>query len=388
MTQSSPTAETGPPSANRRKFVLPAWSIHLDGLVAPRLEVKDVRARLNDPAGLCAELGLVGACRRQLNGVMIACPWHDDSTPSCSVSLAESGTIRVKCFGCGVAGDALTLIARALDLDLQSQFQQILVEADRIASVLPITRLSPVVPAPTGPRVSSTDAVAKAVFDACPVRDGSEVAKYLAGRRLLAAAQRDGWGELRTGEEQVALYARLVSEFGRMTASSVGIFDEEGRVRFKDHSLLIPWRNEQGEIATIQRRLVCGGVPNVPKYVFPRDVPATVPYGIERLAEADPKAPITLVEGAVDVLAYRALAGRSESAGVVLGLPGVAPGRSRAMPWARGRVCRIGFDADEAGHRASKTLCDLLLAAGAIRVTRLLPNDGKDWAEALERWTL
>jgi DNA primase len=226
---------------------------------------------------------------------------------------------------------------------------------------------------------SAFNAIAKAVLAASPLT--GSVASYLAGRGLLSAAEAEGWGALGEASQHSALFAKAASIEGDEACVSSGLFDHEGRVPFAGHRLLIPWRNRDGTIATLQRRVIEGEGP--PKYVFPRWLGPTAPYGIERLNEATPEVPITLVEGAIDVLAYRELDLAADRGGVVLGLAGVSDGRASEMPWAKKRVVRIAFDGDTAGDRATLVYSELLHAAGATRVTRVRPQGAKDWAEML-----
>ena len=61
-----------------------------------------------DPAGLCMELGLIsgrGSFTRQARGVIVRCPAHEEKTPSCSVRVADDGTIACRCHACGWSGD-------------------------------------------------------------------------------------------------------------------------------------------------------------------------------------------------------------------------------------------------------------------------------------------
>ena len=84
-----------------------------------------VRSLLVDPVKLCSGLGLIEGAKRQSSGLLIRCPAHSERTASCSVTLGGDGTIRVRCFGCDLAGDALTLIAAARDLSARRDFTEV-----------------------------------------------------------------------------------------------------------------------------------------------------------------------------------------------------------------------------------------------------------------------
>ena len=69
------------------------------------------------PQGLLRVLGI--RFKGETGGTAkISCPWHEEKTPSCSISLGNSGDIIAKCFGgCGETADALKLIARVHNLE-------------------------------------------------------------------------------------------------------------------------------------------------------------------------------------------------------------------------------------------------------------------------------
>ena len=84
---------------------------------APRTsgDAEAIKGALTDVWRLVGALGLERAAKRQQGGrgAIICCPAHNERNPSCSVTLGPDGTIRVRCFACGFAGDALSLIAAA-----------------------------------------------------------------------------------------------------------------------------------------------------------------------------------------------------------------------------------------------------------------------------------
>ena len=90
-----------------------------------------IRYALNDARALCDALGLLEGhigrgWSKQAGGVMVRCPWHDEKSPSCSVTRGPDGTVRVRCFGCGATGDALTLIAEVQHIDRHRDFVEVL----------------------------------------------------------------------------------------------------------------------------------------------------------------------------------------------------------------------------------------------------------------------
>ena len=75
-------------------------------------EVVHLKRRLSDPGAVCLALGLATG-RTSLSGSWVSCPnpRHPDTRPSCLVSTGPAGTLRFKCFSCGVHGDVFDLIA-------------------------------------------------------------------------------------------------------------------------------------------------------------------------------------------------------------------------------------------------------------------------------------
>lgn len=95
-----------------------------------------VRSKLTDPHDLCNRLQLLKGSKRQHGGVLICCPVHGERNPSCSVTLASDGTIRVKCFACDFAGDALTLVSTCTGLSIRTQFREVLAMGAELAGDL------------------------------------------------------------------------------------------------------------------------------------------------------------------------------------------------------------------------------------------------------------
>lgn len=102
----------------------------------------ELRRHLADPRRLVAQLGLERGLKAQGRGVIICCPVHDDSTPSCSVRVATDGTIAAKCHGCGWSGDALSLIAAAHRLDVRGDFAKVANLAAELAGIEQLPRSS------------------------------------------------------------------------------------------------------------------------------------------------------------------------------------------------------------------------------------------------------
>jgi DNA primase len=358
------------------------------GPVTVRRDVKVVKVALADPSFVCAALGLDDGARAQPNGLMVCCPWHDDSNPSCSITIGADETLRAHCFACGHTADVLELIAKVRNLDIKKDFPGVLAAAARIAedfgagevsATVPKSGTSPTVPPGTFPRVAA------ALFAAAPIASSPEAQRYLSGRGLLGAAIADGWGALPTSPRAKGqIIAQIIALLGADAWMASGLANEAGHLKFPKHELIIFWRDADDRVTTLQRRVLHSGAESR-KYVFPSGRAPIQPYGVERLADDVATTDIAYVEGATDVLAYRALCAHSGYRRVVLGLPGVSAWRPGWAEHARGRTAHIALDADEAGDRAATRIAEDLRRAGAVRVLRQRPRGAKDWAQLLVR---
>ncbi len=321
---------------------------------SPNADRDELRLLLTEPAAVCAALGL--AATRQPGGVFIACPSHMENTPSCSITVGEAGTLRFRCFGCGAAGDVFSLIAAVHGLDVRRNFRGVLYLAAELAEI--------VGDAPTPPpprRHVDRDPDDADRYNACArgllhmlALDGPG-REHLAERGLLGEAERDGW---------------------RYRQPSVAI---NYRTAHPDSALIIPWRDPDGRISTLQGRRLDGGSP---KYVFPARRRPAWPYGSDAW-RADDARPIVLTEGATDTLAVRILDRAHGLARRVLGLPGVTAWDPQWSTLVAGRVVSVAFDADAAGERAWTRLYPVLVEAGATQIKRMRPEGAKDFADML-----
>ena len=325
-------------------------------------EVAEIRRRLT-PDRLVTALSLRAGAQKQAGGWLVKCPSpsHRDSSPSCSVTLGDDGTTRVRCFGCDLAGDALVIVAAKFGLDGQRDFRMVLYEAGRACGVdvpypsqgsaAPSTRYQ--APPPRVP-VSAQAPPARAIE---PGNLGA-LAASLARRGLLEHAASDGWR------------------------------DERGQ-------LAIPWRDESGAEQTVQLRYcdesgdTSAAPASGPKYRFPAGGGARLPYGAHRAELRDAGAEVWIVEGAIDALAVRALARLVGAEGRVapLGLPGVSSWpkmRDWVLARCRDRVVVIATDADEAGDRAATQIAEDVRAVARVVRRERCAGGPKDWAELLE----
>jgi DNA primase len=320
-------------------------------------DVVSLRRALSNPAGLAQALGL--PMKRQARGVVVCCPWHDEKTPSCSITVRGDGTIGVRCFGCQHTADALSLIAEVNGLDARRDFARVVEIATGIAGG---SYMAP----ERAPRVQvEPPRLADEIFDRIasqlvPVDDA--VRAYLAGRCLDADA-----------------VLSVPNGFARAAVADVGpeAWERSGMSGWPRHRLALAWRRPDGLVTTVQRRTL--GT-DEPKYVFARGRSPRFPFGIERAP--GPCTTVVFVEGALDVIALRTLAARNGRDWLVLGVPGVGNWDRAWAHYGRDRSVILAFDADKAGDGLAVDVAEQLHPI-ATRVSRLRPKHGKDWCDEL-----
>lgn len=391
-------------------------------------EREAIRAALSDPWRVICVLGLDRGARREGAGFKTSCPWcgGGKNTPPLSVRVRD-GKVLAHCFSCSSGGDVFSLVAAVEGITLPAGMGQARTRAAalaNLASTLPAARVS--LPEKAPKEVARTDAAsfhrgAAGLLARCPLVGSVSVG--LAFRGVLPEAQEDGWGELpatshTTGigranddEEDFTVDDPALGDL--MTSIDAGalrgfvpwLWSPRGDVARPTHRLLIPWRAPDGRIWNVQRRWAPrygdeAAPDGVPKYVEPVGPMASVAgphaFGIERLTREAPDAEVWICEGAMDVLALRALnrrgylrRDRQPRPLVALGLPGVSAWRrirGSLVTRLTGRVVRLALDGDRAGAGAVRALAHDCRSSGAASVTdKPPPREVKDWAELTAR---
>ena len=371
-----------------------------------RGDIDAIRNTLSTPRDVAHRLGLKG--KPEGAGFKVICPAHGDRTPSCSLTRGPDGTLRINCFGCDLAGDIFSLVAAVERLDLSRDFPAVLESAARFAGITLTPRgsrgddyvphrLPPLPPMPVGPPPLDDALFDEMVrpllwtgaLDDSPI--AADVTAYLRGRGLLELARADGWAALPIPECQGQWIRSMVDAHGAETVARSGLVYAplDGAPDFRafvhcEARLLIPWRDADGKVTTLQRRRLDGGKP---KYVFATGRQPRDPYGIHRLASAPASATVAFCEGAIDQLALSELRRRDGGSEVILGIPGVAAwSKERGTRWAAltaGRIGAVALDADGAGKKAVDGILRDINAAGALDMQTWTPDGAKDWADVL-----
>ena len=401
-------------------------------------DAKDaIKRALADPGDVARRLSLDlrGAQRQAGGGLLVRCPspGHGDRTASCSLTRGDDGTLRVRCFGCELAGDVFSLVAAVRGLDVARDFRTVLQEAAALVGVdvedrehpaaawrAPVApAFAPVAPLPIGPGDRAFAALVAPLLHLGRLDGGplsADVCAYLDRRGALDIARAEGWTALPpAGSDAARSWCKMLRDVAPSIAAALdlesvnaelaALIREDGAgFVHAAHRLALPYRAPCGTLYTWQRRRLDAGEP---KYVFPRSREedgsearegrgrsARWPYGVERLAAAPKDAPIVYCEGALDAAAVRAIDAEAERVRVVLGIPGTQAwkrGEGFFATFAAGRTAFVATDNDAPkdgktppGEAAAKRWGADAWRAGAVDVQRIKPPaPAKDWSDAL-----
>lgn len=335
----------------------------------PQSFISDLVARtdLLDLIGARVTLKRAGSSHKGL------CPFHDEKTPSFTVS-PERGFY--KCFGCGAYGNAIDFVMNYENLDFLEAVE-ILAELNHLE--IPVERGSA---RPTD-EFDELFAVMREAdqFYRQRLRENPDAIAYLkrrgidgetAGRFALGFAP-DAWGE-------------LCAEFGgddkateRLLRAGLAVKSDKGRVydRFR-HRVMFPIRDGRGRVIGFGGRLLEAGEP---KYLNSPDTPlfdkSRTLYGLFE-ARQRPGRPerIVVVEGYVDVIALDQF-----GCGPALATMGTAATAENMRQLTRlaDRVV-FCFDGDRAGRDAAWRAVEAILpfGGGKVAIEFVLLPDGED----------
>jgi DNA primase len=308
------------------------------------------------------------------------CPFHDERTPSFSVS-PEKGLYY--CFGCGAAGDAVSFVEETEGVDFVGAIEWL---AQRFNVPLEYEQASPEQDA----RRRRRDRL-YAVLDASASfyerylwesQGGADARAYLASRGLGEEVCR----EYRLGlAARGATLARKARErgFTQQELTGAGLVNRRGNDYFQGR-LLFPITDARGRVVGFQARKMREDDSLQAKYVNSPEGElfrkGDLLYGLDRARTAIAREERALiVEGNTDVLALR-----QAELGPVVASMGTALTERQLKELSRlTRKLYLCFDADAAGEAATLRGMDLAAAQGfEVRVVAL-PR-GTDPADAAE----
>src|SRR5881227_1032059 len=312
------------------------------------------------------------------------CPFHDERTPSFSVS-PEKGTYY--CFGCQRGGDAISFVEETEGVDFVGAIEWL---AQRFNIPLEYEQASPEQDARRRHRERLY-----AVLDAAAAfyerylwesQAGAEARAYLESRGLAEEVCR----EYRLGlAARGATLARKAGErgFARQELSGAGLANRRGNDYFQGR-LLFPIADSRGRVVGFQARRLREDDPLQAKYVNSPEGElfrkGDLLYGLDAARQAIAREDrAVVVEGNTDVIALR----QAEFAPVVASM-GTALTEAQLRELARlTKRLFLCFDADAAGQDATLRGMELAVAQGFdVKIVALEPGtDPADDPGAFER---
>ena len=304
------------------------------------------------------------------------CPFHQEKTPSFSVS-PDRGTYH--CFGCGVGGDAISFVRETESLDFVGAIEWL---ADRFHVPLEYEESSPEADAQRKRKerlYALLDQAALFYERTLWTDSGKAVQEYLASRGLKEEVCREFRLGLSPSGSTLTKKAREKG-FSQEELAAGGLVSQRGGDYFQ-RRLMFPLTDARGRVIAFQARKLHEDDPLRGKYVNSPESElfhkSNVLYGLHLARPAITKEDRAIVvEGNTDVIALR----QAELQPVVASMGTALTERQLTELSRLTRRLFLCFDSDSAGEDATLRGMELALAQGFnIRVVAL--PKGKDPAD-------
>jgi len=305
------------------------------------------------------------------------CPFHQEKTPSFSVS-PERGTYH--CFGCGAGGDAISFVEQTEGVDFVGAIEWL---GERFHVPLEYEEVSPEVDARRRrrERLYALLEQAAAFYERCLWESaaGAPVRDYLAGRGLNDEACRQFRLGLSPRRGELVRKARERG-FSQAELAAAGLVSRRGGDYFEGR-LMFPLGDARGRVVGFQARKLREDDPLRGKYVNSPEGElfhkSAILYGLHLARAAIAKQDRALVvEGNTDVIALR-----QATLEPVVASMGTALTEQQLKELTRlTKRLYLCFDADAAGEEATLRGMELALARGFDVKVVSLPH-GKDPAD-------
>jgi len=359
----------------------------------PDSEVERIKAevslvRLVEASGVALARRGAGRSGDELLG---CCPFHEDGTPSLSVSVSKN---LFHCFGCGAAGGVIDWVMRAEGMSFAHAVEWLRADAPEGAPVAPGPENAR--PRASGRRLAARPSPGRtALLRPSPVRMDADDAALLAqvvdyyhetlkaspeALAYLAARGLDGAlvERFRLGFANRTLGLRLPEKTRKAGAEIRGRLERIGIYRASGHehftgSLVVPVIDEAGAIREVYGRKINSGLrPGTPLHLYLPGPHAGV-WNVEGVAGSGGE--VILAESLIDAMTFWSAGYRNVTA--AYGAGGFTEDHLAAF--ARYGVERvlIAFDRDEAGDKGAQGVAERLMAAG-IAAFRIVFPKGMD----------
>lgn len=319
------------------------------------------------------------------------CPFHDEKTPSFTVSPTKQ---LYYCFGCGEGGGAIKFL---MEIGKQPFREVVFNLAQRYQ--IPIKTLAPEHQQEIQRKISLTEqlyeilAVASNFYQHSLFQQEGEIAlKYLLEERNLNKANIDLFklGYAPTGWETLYHYLVEVKHYPVMLVEQVGLIRKrkkgEGYIDYFRNRLMIPIHDKQGRIIAFGARSLDG---SEPKYLNSPDTDLfaknktlfALDLAKNKIIKQDQA---IVVEGYFDAIALH-LSG-IENAVAVLGTALTKNHIKQLSRYTESKQIIVNFDADKAGLKATQRAIkevENLIYSGQLQLKILTIPEGKDADEFL-----
>ncbi len=307
-----------------------------------------------DPLAVAEALGL-RLTRRGRDAYFTACPFHEDKTPSLSISRAQG---LWHCLGCGAKGNLFQLVEKMQGVPFREAVAKVAEWSGR-----EILEELPPEPAP----LNRAELLAAAFTRMREAFAESEAARrYLAEERGLRALLEDG-RDLPIGFCP-ADFGKRLDQKTREALTRAGVLMQSGAARFAD-CLTFPLRDLEGRVVSLYGRSINAKNGTGRHYYLPGERRGV--FGVR----ADQGERAFLVESVIDALSLHAVGVPS-----VLALHGVNGFTADHLAWFKHHGIRevlLALDGDAAGREAAARLKQRLKEEAVVAHLLDLP-DGKD----------
>ncbi|MGE5152986.1 MAG: DNA primase, partial [Bdellovibrio bacteriovorus] len=315
------------------------------------------------------------ALRRAGKDFQARCPFHDERTPSFTVSPDKQF---YHCFGCGAHGSAIGFLIEHDRLSFREAVEEL---AQRAGLAIPSDGEPPRTGPDMGPLYQVLEQAAQLYRQQLRVHpEATRAVEYLKGRGLTGEiAARYGLGYAPSGWD--FLLSRLGRDpSGRQRLSQAGLItDQDGRSYDRLRGRIVfPIRDRRGRVIGFGGRLLGDGKP---KYLNSPETPVFHKgrelYGLYEVQKARRKLErVLVVEGYMDVIALAQFG--IDYAVATLGTA-TTPDHLQLLMRSAPELC-FCFDGDRAGREAAwKALqCALPLATGNQSLRFLFLPEGED----------